>query len=92
MEDYDACECLEFNLSTLAFTVATKMVEGDDKEVFDVIPDKIRDAAVNIARVYQRDGEVVSLSSTGKAFHNELGARLQALLNASARSPLTASG
>jgi hypothetical protein len=38
-------------------------------------------AGLNIALAYRRDGTVVSQSSTGRATHDELGARLSFLLS-----------
>lgn len=81
-EDYAACERGEFSLTTLAFTVATMVVKNNDTGVLDLLPEDLRDAVLNIARAYRRDGVVVSQSSIGRAFHNELGSRLATLLNA----------
>ncbi len=82
LDDYNACEQGEFSLVTLAFTVATKMVEHNEAEVLNLLPGKLRESVLNIARAYRQDGILESLSSTGKALHNELGARLVSLLDA----------
>jgi hypothetical protein len=80
LDDYEACERGEFSLHTLAFTVATKMVHGNDINVWNKLPEKLQASVMNIARVYRRDGTVVSQSSTGRATHDDLGARLCELL------------
>lgn len=80
MDDYEACKRGEFSLHTLAFTVATKMVSSKDMEIWPRLPDELRVGVLRIARAYRRDGEVITLSSTGRASHNELGAQLLLLL------------
>lgn len=80
LDDYEACERGEFNLHTLAFTVATKMVQSSDVGVLNSLPEKLQVAVLNIAKAYRRDGTVVTQSSTGKATHDELGASLSSLL------------
>lgn len=83
LDDFEASERFEFVLSTVAFTVASKMVQHGDVAVLARLPEKLREAVLNMAHAYERDGELVSLSSAGMAFHNELGARLLALVKTS---------
>ena len=80
MDDYEACKRGAFSLHTLAFTVATKMVSSKDTEIWPRLPDELRAGVSSIARAYQRNGEVNTQSSTGRASHNELGAQLLSLL------------
>ena len=80
LDDYKACERGEFSLHTLAFTVATKMVQSGEIDVWNSLPVKLQAGVLNIAKTYRQDGTVVSQSSTGKATHDELGARLSSLL------------
>ena len=80
MDDYEACKRGEFSLHTLAFTVATKMVSSKDTKIWPYLPDELRAEVSRIARAYQRNGEVITQSSTGRASHNELGAQLLSLL------------
>lgn len=80
--DYEACEIGEFSIHTLAFTVATKIIDAQDASVLELLPEKLRLGVLNIAEAYKRDGAVVSQSSIGSSTHTELGARLASLLDA----------
>lgn len=80
IEDYNACERGEFILHVLAFTVATRIVEEKNFQILNRLPAKLVTAVLNIARVYKRDGSVISQSNLGSVHHNELGAKLSALL------------
>jgi len=81
LDDYEACERGEFNIYTLAFSVAKRMVDTNDAGILNLIPQKLQEEILNISRVYRRDGTVVSQSSVGRAFHDELGAALTTLLD-----------
>ena len=80
LDDYSACERGEFSIVTLAFSVATWIVKHNDIEILDHVPKNLREGVISMAKAYRQRGELVSQSSTGRAFHNELGARLASLL------------
>ena len=73
--DLAACDEGDFNISTLAFSVADKIVECNDVDFLRKIPQRLLDEILGIAKSYQVSHRFFVHSSVGSFDHSDLASR-----------------